>query len=774
MTILSTFGGASGVDTGDIPASLRFRSAASARLARTPSAAPTRRQVTFSFWFKRGTLGAAMRLFQTRDNGGSSANAFGIYLNAANDLDVYQYSSAYTLLFRTSAVFRDPTSWNHLVVAIDTTQATSADRVKLYLNGVSLTSSTYTAPALNLDLYWDSAVQHNIGCFDSTGSYSTFFDGEFARIAVVSQQQLTPADFGYQNTEINEWVSKSQSAVKAVVDAGGTNSFMLDFDDGTSTTTLGYDKSSKGNNWTLNNVSLTAGSTYDWMLDVPGNSYATLNPIYPSAASITNANLTSSTTAVRATMNALLFDCKWEVTAGGSAVTAGVISATGTTNTTSVTANKTFAFRLTTAGALDYKNVTDAGSWTSITTGLSGEQYPYGVTQAANWNFGQAPLHASATYQSAAGGYFYDTTTGFKALCQRNMPDPAILNPEKHFDVVTYTGTAATKSITGLLFSPGLVEMKSRGRALDWAYYDSVRGVEKRLESNNTDAEVTGDTTGLTAFNSDGWTMGALDQINGTTATNSFVGSAWKAGGAAVTNNAGSISSQVSANVDAGFSIVTYTGTGANATVGHGLGKAPGLVIVKKRAGGTFGTGYSDWCCYHANQNAAPASGATFLNLTNAFTASSLYFNSTAPSTTAFSIGTSFYTGNASNDYVAYCFAEIPGFSKIFSYTGNGSADGPFVQCGFKPKFILVKRTDSSTYGNWEIIDTVRDTYNQSFNDLIANLSNAENVDGASWDILSNGFKCRDGSSTGNKNVSGGTYIGIAFADVAGKFALGR
>ncbi|HRC95884.1 MAG TPA: hypothetical protein PK317_03720, partial [Coprothermobacter proteolyticus] len=131
-------------------------------------------------------------------------------------------------------------------------------------------------------------------------------------------------------------------------------------------------------------------------------------------------------------------------------------------------------------------------------------------------------------------------------------------------------------------------------------------------------------------------------------------------------------------------------------------------------------------------------------------------------------------TFTASQNIVLYCFAEIPGYSKMFSYAGNGSADGPFVNCGFKPKFILVKRTDSSTYGNWEIIDTVRDTYNQSFNDLIANLSNAESVDGALWDILSNGFKCRDGSSTGNKNVSGGTYIGIAFADVPAKYALAR
>ena len=749
MTILSTFGGASGAYTGDIPASLRFRKAGSCYIQDTPGAANSRTIWTYSVWFKRGELGTDQLLL---DAGVDGNNESAIWLNTSNKLDIYNYVAASYGCHRvTTAVLRDPSSWNHLVVASNGTTS-----FKIWLNGVEITAFDTTAGTNGTNWFFNSSsyAMHIGRRFNATN----YFDGEQARICWVGGSALTAADFGYQNTEINEWVSKSQSQVKAVVDAGDSNSFMLDFDDGTSLTTLGYDKSSKGNNWTLNNFSLTAGTSYDWMLDVPGNSFATLNPIIPSAANITNGNLTSGTTAVRATMNALAYDSKWEVTAGGSAVTAGVISATGTTNTTTVTANKTFAFRLTTAGALDYKNVTDAGSWTSITTGLSGEQYPYSVTQAANWNFGQAPLHASATYQSAAGGYFYDTTTGYKALCQRNMPDVAILNPEKHFDVVTRTGTAATYSVAGLGFQPDLVWVKSRGRAVDHALYDSVRGVQKQLESNQTGAETT-ETTGVTAFNSDGYTGGALDQINGTTATNSFVDWLWKAGGTAVTNNAGSISSQVSANVEAGFSIVTFTSQpSGSATVGHGLGKVPGLIITKHR------NLSSGWQVYHAFANATPQNGGLILNSTAAYAANSNLWNNTAPTTSVFTSGAYF---TASEPIVAYCFAEIPGFSKIFSYTGNGSADGPFVHCGFKPKFILYKRSDAAA--NWVIWDAIRSPENVVNDYLLPNSSGAEaTLD--TLDIVSNGFKLR----TTNADNNGGTIVGIAFADVPAKYSLAR
>lgn len=262
-------GTAGGVDTGDIPASLRFRSAASAYLSRTPASAGNRRTWTWSGWVRLGALSANQIIF---NQGGVSSNYTLARLNSSNQLDFQSYGAAsYNFQKVSSVVFRDPTAWYHVVFVLDATNT----QARIYVNGNEVSYSTNTNPA-NADQPFNQAAPHYIGAGTTPTQY---FDGYISRICFVDGQALTPSSFGYLNTEINEWVTKSQSAVKAVVDAGGTNSFMLDFDNATSLTTLGYDKSSKGNNWTLNNFSLTAGTSYDWMLDVPGNSYATLNPL---------------------------------------------------------------------------------------------------------------------------------------------------------------------------------------------------------------------------------------------------------------------------------------------------------------------------------------------------------------------------------------------------------------------------------------------------------------------------------------------------------------
>ena len=742
-------GGSSGVDTGDIGHSLRCRSSASAYLSRTFGTPTSQTRGLLSFWHRPGWQlgGFCDATFLANADPTTSGlmiagtGAFGATYNSRLFVRNGGSSKDYWNL-----VFRDPTSWYHIVVSFDTTQGTQADRAKCWVNGVEQTKGASSLGASEAIGFLASGTQTING--NTVVYYGDYYTSRFVLMDGQCVQQGTAAvsSFGYQNTEINEWVSKSQSAVKAVVDAGGTNSFMLDFDNATSLTTLGYDKSSKGNNWTLNNFSLTAGTTYDWMLDVPGNSYATLNSIYPSAANITNGNLTSGTTAVRGTMNALAYDCKWEVTAGGSAVTAGVISGTGTTNTTSVTANKVFAFRLTTAGALDYKNVTDAGAWTSITTGLTGEQYPYGITQAANWNFGQAPLHASATYQSAAGGYFYDTTSGYTALCQRNLPDPAILNPEKHFDAKTQLGSAVNTGANLLAqftdFTADLAWGKDRAAVNNYQLVDTVRGSTAVLQSNTTAAETT---------------------YTAPTSGDNCVAWGWKMGGAAVTNNNGSISSQVSANVLAGQSVVTYTGTGANATVGHGLVSAPELVVVKNRQ-----SAY-EWIV----GNKSLTSWAYYLNLntTVAQTNSTTVFNSTAPTSSVFSVGANVTTNENTKNLVALCFHSVPGYSKVGSYTGNGSADGPYVDCGFKPKYVLLKCT-SAAGNNWVIYDTARDTYNVCTLDLRANTTSTENQFSSDIDVTSTGFKVR--GTSGDSNTNGATYIFYAIADVPGKYSLAR
>jgi hypothetical protein len=342
---------------------------------------------------------------------------------------------------------------------------------------------------------------------------------------------------------------------------------------------------------------------------------------------------------------------------------------------------------------------------------------------------------------------------------------PTINRPNQHFDATTYTGTGATLSITNAgAFKPDFVWMKGRSNVRNNNLYDSVRGTTKELNSNNTLAETT-NATGLTAFNSNGWTIGSDGGIN--TSSETYVGWQWKAGeGTTTVNTSGSISSNVSVNATAGFSIVTYTGTGANATVGHGLGVAPKLVIVKSR-NNAYG-----WSTYHASL------GATYLlklNTTAAATNVGVtgYWNNTAPTSTVFTVGNDAEVNLNTATFVAYCWAEVEGYSKFGSYTGNGvNGNGPFVYCGFRPKFVMFKNTNTTQ--NWIIMDTARDTKNKMTQWLSANDNGAEYTDSnIDVDFLSNGFKIRTSIGT-ELNGSGNSIIFAAFAEAPFKYSSAR
>jgi hypothetical protein len=236
----------------------------------------------------------------------------------------------------------------------------------------------------------------------------------------------------------------------------------------------------------------------------------------------------------------------------------------------------------------------------------------------------------------------------------------------------------------------------------------------------------------------------------------------WKANGAGVTNTAGSITSTVSANTTSGFSVVTYTGNvTAGATVGHGLGAAPRMMIVKCRS-----TAGENWLVYH---NAIGATKALVLDLTLGELTNSAYWNNTAPTSTVFSLGIGEPVNGNAKTFVAYCFAEISGFSKAFSYTGNGSSDGPFSFTGMRPAYLMIKRTDTTS--NWTVLDVKRLGYNVDNNPLFPNLSDAEGTTDLA-DLLSNGFKLR--TTDASVNASGGTYIGFAFAESPFKYSLAR
>jgi hypothetical protein len=388
-----------------------------------------------------------------------------------------------------------------------------------------------------------------------------------------------------------------------------------------------------------------------------------------------------------------------------------------------------------------YKNGAVQNSGTAAFTGLTSGPYVFATgtndagTNTAVSNFGQRP-------------FAYTAPSGFKALCTTNLPEPTIADGSTVMDVALYTGNGSTQTISGLNFSPDLVWIKGRSGATDHALYDAVRGVQIDLVSNSTAAETT-QTQGLTAFNSDGFSLGTLAKLNTNTAT--YAGWAWDAGSSTVTNTSGTISAQVRANASAGFSVVTYTGTGADATVGHGLGVAAGLVIVKRRDTA------ANWQVRHTSIAAA---SSIQLNLTNAAASATTVWNSTAPSSTVFSVGTDATVNANTATYVAYCFAPVAGYSSFGSYTGNGSTDGPFVYTGFRPKFVLFKAANAAVQ-DWVIYDTKRDTYNVASQYLFPNASSAEAAF-ANLDFLSNGFKLR---STISLNTSGYNFIYAAFAE---------
>jgi hypothetical protein len=367
------------------------------------------------------------------------------------------------------------------------------------------------------------------------------------------------------------------------------------------------------------------------------------------------------------------------------------------------------------------------------------------------WNFGQRP-------------FVYTPPTGFVALNTYNLPDSTIKKGNTVMDATLYTGAGGTSNITTLTFQPDLIWVKNRSNVVSHCWVDSNRGAPNQLGSDLTAAENSGgnDRTtygGISTILSNGFTA-----VSGTDptykATNgsgqTYVAWYWKAGQGTTTTGTGTggiTNVTQSVNATAGFSIVTYTGSGANGTVTHGLGVAPKMIIVKNRGSAVA------WTAWHTS---IANTQYLVLNTTAAVATGATWWNSTSPTLSVFSVGTSTSTNASTNTYVAYCWAEIAGFSKFGSYTGNGSTDGPFVYTGLRPAFIMWKRTDTTS--NWYIEDSKRLEYNSSLSpyEIYPNLSNAEGTNGSPI-LLSNGFKLV--SSGSGYNASGGTYIYMAFAE---------
>jgi len=328
--------------------------------------------------------------------------------------------------------------------------------------------------------------------------------------------------------------------------------------------------------------------------------------------------------------------------------------------------------------------------------------------------------------------------------------------PSDYFNTVLYTGNGTTQSVTGVNFQPDWVWLKQRANDVsnrNHMLFDSVRGTQKALSSNTTGTEDTS-TAYLTSYDSDGFTLGGSSVLNRNTTT--YASWNWLASNTTASNTDGSITSTVSANTTSGFSIGTYTGNGsAGATIGHGLGTTPKCFIVKRR------NTAAQWNVYHESLG---NTGAMYLNDSGTFNTVTGFWNNTSPNSNTFTLGTDAAGNGSSDTYVFYAFAEKKGFSKFGSYTGNGSgADAPFIYTGFKPAFLITKRTDTSGY-NWYIWDNKRNIYNPINKVFYADTSDVE-TDFSAYphDLTSNGFKIR--TSNNAFNSSGGTYIYMAFAE---------
>jgi hypothetical protein len=352
----------------------------------------------------------------------------------------------------------------------------------------------------------------------------------------------------------------------------------------------------------------------------------------------------------------------------------------------------------------------------------------------------------------------YAPPAGYKALCTTNLITPAIKKGKAAFDAITYNGTGTTfASPSALAFAPDLVWIKSRTQDISHVISDTVRGVGEVLCSNNT--RLSSSDFFINSFNSNGFTVNTSVTANNSGSL--YTAWSWKAGGPSTTNNDGSIPSQISVDSRTGLSIVNYIGTGATATIGHGLGATPSFIINKLRSG----TG--GWPVYHKSTG---NTGATQLESNGAFNVSNVYWNNTSPTESVFTVGAGLAVNGSA--YINYVFAEVEGYSKFGSYVGNSSTDGAFVWCSFKPKFVLIK--SNSTTENWTIIDSARNIYIPKSNPfslaLFPSLVNQE-ASNTTIDFLSNGFKLRSTNAV-NGNAAGQSYIFAAFAETPFKYSL--
>lgn len=739
-------------------------------LDRTPSLAGDRRTWTISVWLRRTGFGANSTIIGTITGGG---NFNWIYFNSSDQLVIASEESG-GVTARTQAsnrVFRD-TAWFHLVISWDTTQVTAADRCRAYVNGEEITWSSATYRLQNDQTSWNNTVEQAIG--QTYGGGGQFFNGYMAQFTnldgySIPAGDIALSDLGESYTAGNNgtiWSPLADTDLVTLAQTAGGQSFCL-----TSAIGSGTDASSLSNDFTATSMSHAANGSDN----TPSNVHAVLNVLTAQTSTFT---ISEGAQRVAAGTTGNLW------TGNGTVYSGGKLVFEATLNTASTSGSLTYIGFIGDNGSqVLYRNDGEAftGSWSAFGSSWSvNDNFRAEVDQAtgdveffrngssegtvsgtnlqnANYITLRVRVENSAdlSIRTSESDFIETPTSGFLPINTANLPTPQYQGAD-YFNAVLYTGDATNdRSITGMGFASDFLWGKKRSAALSHKLQDVIRGANNILYSDVTNAEQV--EAGYDSINdTDGFTIDNANNTNDSGAT--YVHWGFKAGGAGVSNTDGSITSTVSV-ADAGhFSIGTYTGNGTGgATVGHGLGGVPEFYFVKNRDSA------QDWRAYHAGIAADAETDYVSLNLTNAAADDSIMWNDTAPTSTVFSLGTANAVNQNTSDFVFYAFRSVPGLCLVRSYTGNGSADGPYVYCGFKPRWIIIKVTTQAY--SWYINDSARNPYNAADLQLFADNSNAEGT-GDNVDILSDGFKVRD-SGVG-KNQSGQNYIFIAIADVAG------
>ena len=749
----------------EIDQSIRFNKSNSAYMHRTPSSATNQKTWTWSGWVKGyfDRSSGDIVVFGAGNSGGSYTTELRFQVSTEK-LYFFTSGTGGTTSLISSSVYRDPTAWYHIVIAVDTTQSTSTDRIKIYVNGDQLTDfSTETYQAQNTNTALNSTNKHSIGKMTYASYY---YPGYQAEMNFIDGLALAPTSFGEYNDD-GVWIPKEYAG------AYGTNGFYIT---GATAGDLGEDFSGNGHDFTSSGLAAD-----DQVVDTPTDNYATLNPLNTVAPVVlSNGNLSGTyaggayQTATSGTISVNSGKWYWEVnvaTVGASYIGLAladirILGLEGTNTTfnsgdayvyamsghkfngfTAVAYGATYTSGDVVGVAFDadagtltfYKNNSSQGvAYTGLTSG------PYMFIDflysgaVHNVNFGQL-------------GFTYTPPVGFVALSTSNLPTPAIADGSTAFQTTLYTATGSALEVNQIgnsTFQPDFVWVKNRTSASGQMINDAVTGAQKFIRADSTAGQTT-QTQGLVSFDADGFSVGTNGDFN--YGTDSFVGWQWLAGNGTATNEVGTITSTVSVNTTAGFSIVRAASmAGSGGTIGHGLGTVPDMVIGRMQSE-TF-----NWQVWH--QGLTNGTYSVHLNDTSAQAAVATVYTA-LPTSTLINTGASWTNGNPAFFYV---FTGVEGYSKFGKYNGNGSTNGSFIYTGFKPAFVIFKRIDSAD--NWAMYDATRDSFNVAGKYLLADTNAAETTySTAKVDFLSNGFKWRGAVNFGNN--SGGTYIYMAFAE---------